>query len=144
MIHYGLAAVMTAHVVYPRVDARPASFSAYWIKEVLRQRLEFQGAVFSDDLDMAAAAVAGDPVDRARAALEVGCDMVLACNDARGIEQILDRFGTYSNPVAQVRLARMHGRHSPGRDQLQRDPEWQQAVRQIQEYDIAPQLDMDM
>lgn len=144
MIHYGLAAVMTAHVVYPRVDARPASFSAYWIKEVLRRRLEFQGAVFSDDLDMAAAAVAGDPVDRARAALEVGCDMVLACNDAQGIAQILDGLGAYSNPVAQVRLARMHGRHSLSRDQLQRDPEWQQAVRQVQEYDSASQLDMDM
>ncbi len=131
MIHYGLAGIMPAHVIYPRVDANPAGFSAFWLKEVLRQRLEFQGVIFSDDLSMEGAKVAGDVLDRARVALEAGCDMALVCNDTRGADRVLDGLGNYDNPVSHLRLVRMHGRHAGTRQELVRDERYRQAQRMI-------------
>lgn len=75
-----LGAVMMAHVSYPAVDARPAGFSPVWIREHLHTRLEFAGAVWCDDLDMAGAASAGDTEARLRAALDAGCDLVPVCD----------------------------------------------------------------
>lgn len=93
-----LASVMPAHVVYPRVDARPAGFSSRWLDGVLRGRLGFTGAIFSDDLSMAGARVIdGQPVgytQAALAALHAGCDMVLLCNQsldgATAIDELID------------------------------------------------------
>jgi beta-N-acetylhexosaminidase len=144
MIHYGLAALMPAHVVYPAVDDQPAGFSARWLKDILRQRLEFQGVIFSDDLDMAGAHVAGSPPERAGAALAAGCDMVLACNDRRAAIAILDNLRYTPDPVTQVRLIRLHGRSHLTVERLHRNPVWQRAVRLVHDYDAFPLLEMDI
>ena len=144
MIDNGLAAVMPAHVVYSEVDSRPAGFSPFWIKDVLRKRLGFQGVVFSDDLHMAAADVAGDYVERARAALQAGCDMALVCNDRAGAVQAIDGLGLYDDPVAHMRLARMHGRQAITREALLRDPAWQEAVKNLRDLEEGtPWLALD-
>ena len=126
-----LAGVMPAHVVYERLDARPAGFSRRWIGDVLRGELGFQGVVFSDDLDMAAAAAGGDHVARARAAVDAGCDMVLVCNDRQAAVTVADGLKTAADPVRAARLARMHGRGAASFEQLASDTAYRNAVAEI-------------
>ncbi|MFV1972207.1 MAG: beta-N-acetylhexosaminidase [Thiohalobacterales bacterium] len=144
MIHYGLAAVMMAHIVYSEVDANPAGFSRYWVKAVLRDTLGFQGLVFSDDLSMEGAAVAGDHVARAGLSLEAGCDMVLVCNDRDNAVAVAESLEGYSNPVSHTRIARMHGHAAPGLDELRQNPRWVQAVAAVQRCEAEPELDLDL
>ena len=101
---------MPAHVIYPAVDSRPAGYSEIWLKEILRGRLGFGGVVFSDDLGMEGASVAGGMVERAVAALAAGCDMALLCNNPAAADGLLSGLD-YSMPaVSLVRLARLHGK----------------------------------
>ena len=86
-----LDSVMPAHVVFPCVDNQPAGFSSVWVKQILRQQMGFTGVVFSDDLSMQAATVAGSAVDRTRAALTAGCDMALVCNDREAAMDVLTK-----------------------------------------------------
>lgn len=144
MIHYGLAAVMMAHIVYPQVDSQPAGFSRTWIQDVLRDHFHFQGLVFSDDLSMEGAACAGDYPSRAFAALEAGCDMVLVCNQRTEAIRVADALTEYRDPVAQSRMVRMHGRHPVEWDALHADPRWEQAVAAVRGYEENPELDLDL
>jgi len=112
-IHAGMAGVMPAHVIYPRIDAEPAGYSRVWLQDILRGKLGFGGLVFSDDLSMAGASTAGGVAERARAALDAGCDMVLLCNDPEGQDRLLHSLEA-SAPVSPERAARM--RHRGGRD----------------------------
>ena len=140
MIHYGLPAIMPAHVVYPAVDEQPAGFSRLWLQTVLRERLGFQGAIFSDDLSMAGASVAGDFVDRSRTALAAGCDMVLVCNDRDGAHEVLAGLGEYQDPVAHARLARMHGRAGTPWDELLATDEWRRTAGLAESLEREPEL----
>ena len=131
MIHYGLEGIMPAHVVFSRVDALPAGFSSTWLRKILRAQLGFQGIIFSDDLSMEGAKVAGDVVTRAKMALSAGCDMVLVCNDAQAADQVLEGLGAHDDPVSHLRLVRMHGRENPTRRQLAQDQSYRDAVRAV-------------
>jgi beta-N-acetylhexosaminidase len=110
LIETGVGGIMPAHVIYPAVDSRPAGFSETWLREVLRRQLGFDGVIFSDDISMEAASVAGGVVERAQAALGAGCDMVLVCNDPRAASRALEGLEYAMPAVGLARLARMHGR----------------------------------
>lgn len=113
MIDEGLPAIMPAHVIYPKVDDKPAGFSEKWLQKVLRQRLGFNGVIFSDDLSMEGATVGGDVTTRSLAALNAGCDMILLCNRPDLADELLENLHWKMPAQSIIRLARMHGAHHP-------------------------------
>ena len=83
-----LGGIMTAHVSFPNIDSDLPTFSSFWINQVLRQKIGFQGVVFSDDLSMKGAHEAGTVLERTAAALGAGCDMALICNDPDNAQMV--------------------------------------------------------
>ncbi len=144
MIGYGLAGIMPAHVVYPAIDERPAGYSSKWLKQILRGQLNFQGVIFSDDLSMEAAGVAGGYGERAEAALDAGCDMVLVCNHSAAAQQVLESLEGYSNPASQMRLIRMHGRGKIMRDELMASEKWRLVSAQVNQLEDDPNLSLNV
>lgn len=127
-----LDALMPAHVIYSQVDPNPAGFSEFWIQKILRQELGFDGVLFSDDLSMQAACVAGGADARIQAALKAGCDMGLVCNDRAA--QCLALEGIVDLPLPnQERLERMRGRipQIQINDVLDLGKEWRQVRDEI-------------
>lgn len=125
-----LPSVMPAHVIYPKVDSAPAGFSSYWVQTVLRERLRYDGVVFSDDLTMEGATVAGDILARANAALGAGCDMVLVCNRPDLADDLLERLDFQLPAESVARLRRLAPRRPAlAWDTLQQDTQYQNARR---------------
>ncbi len=105
-----LAAVMPAHVIYPQVDTKPAGFSRVWLQDILRGKLGFTGAIFSDDLSMEAARQGGTLAEAATAALEAGCDRVLICNQPDEAGKGLDTLRFKPSRASRQRMKRLRPR----------------------------------
>jgi len=142
-----LASVMPAHVIYPDVDDRPAGFSERWLQDILRDRLGFTGAIFSDDLSMAGARTLGgrtlDYAEAAGLAMNAGCDLVLLCNQSVGkgkpLDDLLDGLvearskGTWLPDAAaeRRRLDLLPQTEPLAWDDLMRDPAYLRALERL-------------
>lgn len=133
MIEAGIAGIMPAHVIYPQIDAKPAGFSATWLQEILREQLQFEGCIFSDDLSMRGAGeYLESMLQRAQAALSAGCDMILVCNNPVGADEILNHLKWETPAINLSRLARLHGKnHFGSLIKLRKNGEYAHAVREI-------------
>ena len=129
-----LTGIMMAHVIYDQIDALPAGYSKYWIEQVLRNHLGFDGIVFSDDLSMSGAETVGGYSERANASLEAGCDILLVCNNPQGADEILDSLIDYNNPTSQLRMIRLHGEPSSQFVDFFSTQQWQQATSQLHDF----------
>jgi beta-N-acetylhexosaminidase len=138
-----IAGVMMAHILYPQMDPLPAGFAPFWIQRELRSRLGFDGAVLSDDLSMKATRRYGTMPERARRALDAGCDMILVCNDRDAAQATVRALRDYSNPLSLVRLARLHGTGHVMRESLLASDEWHDAHVELSKWTEPPELELD-
>jgi beta-N-acetylhexosaminidase len=140
LIENNVAGVMGAHVVFPAIDALPASLSKSWINGVLRGDLKFHGCVFADDLTMAGAAAFGGVIERTELAFAAGCDVLPICNDRQAVKSVLDHFGPdLGSPASQARVVRMRARGETP-ENLGADRQWQQTVMSIANLSATPPL----
>ncbi len=125
--HNLLDAMMPAHVIYPHYDANPASASAFWLKQILREKLKFNGVIFSDDLSMSGAHVLGSPFERCQKALLAGCDMLLLCNDRKATVDVIDQLGQVIT-TAGVNLLK---KQKLDKKELFTSPQWKKSVEMM-------------
>jgi len=133
----GLNAVMPAHVIYQQVDSQPAGFSPFWMQNILRQKLSFNGVIFSDDLTMEGASVAGSYPQRAKVALEAGCDMLLVCNNRDAAIEVRDYLHQIGHAGSE-RISSMMASKKPQLDALKSDERWLRAVQKAADLIVMP------
>jgi beta-N-acetylhexosaminidase len=124
--------MMPAHVVYEKVHSEPAGFSKIWLQEILRNKLGFNGRIVSDDLSMAGAAVKGGYQARAQAALDAGCDILLACNSSEASKEILAAMDSLN--VEPISLKQYMPNSSITQEQTER---YKQALQLITDLDLV-------
>lgn len=125
--NHKLDAIMPAHVIYPAFNDKPASGSPFWLKNVLRNQLHFNGIIFSDDLSMEGASIMGNYAERAQSALSAGCDLLLACNNRQGTLTILDQLTELdkTHPLTSDKATRLLTNTKITYSELTRSTEWQ-------------------
>ena len=132
-------AVMMAHIIYKEADNLPASISEYWMQNHLRNQLNFNGVIFSDDLSMNALRDYGDTVTRAEKALRSGCDMILICNDRDNTKKVIQAKKNHRNYNSMIRIARVSGKKTYSLGELQNDQKWRSARALIEKFVINPE-----
>jgi beta-N-acetylhexosaminidase len=127
-------ALMPAHVIFPEVDSEAVGFSPYWLKDILRNQLGFSGVIFSDDLSMEGAACVGGYVERAEAAQQAGCDMLLLCNNRDSCIDVIDNANITIEEKSKQRLLSLLKKSKIGLNELKENTHWLNARSVLAEY----------
>jgi len=144
LVNSGIHALMVAHVIYPEADVKAAGFSSFWMKDILREQLGFQGAIFSDDLSMEGAVIAGNYIQRAYSSLQAGCDMILVCNNREAAVEVADSLSDYVNPASSMRLAHLHGTNAVMRETLVTQERWLRSRKELEKYLDEPSQNLEL
>lgn len=128
-----LDAIMPAHILFPQIDKHfTVGFSHQWLQIMLREKLQFDGVIFSDDLSMEGAAAVGGYVSRAKQALSAGCDMILLCNHREGVLEVIDELSYQNSSESLNRLNKMRYSGTTWNDSLKHQPRWQQTKKSLE------------
>ena len=127
-----LAAVMPAHITFPAIDSSSVGFSHYWLQDILRDKMGFQGVIFSDDLTMKGADVVGGYSKKSEVALAAGCDMILVCNCPEGAKEVLLHLQKLGMKGCE-KIATMRASKSLNWDQLTKNTRYQQTIKKLQQ-----------
>ncbi len=144
MVRNRIPSLMPAHIIYTKVDDKPAGFSKKWLKDILRDYLGFQGVIFSDDLSMAGAEFAGGYYDRAVMALDAGCDMLLVCNHPEAVKEIINQWDYETDPASLMRLVRMHAHKNTTWKTLKNNTRWQNTKKTLETMYNPVEQEMDL
>lgn len=133
LVDHGMAAIMPAHVVYPAIDPdEPAGFSSIWLRKILREKMHFDGVIFSDDLTMEGASMAGDVRARTKNAFAAGCDIALICNKPDWVEYVLEEFNWPENKYLSKRWQMIAGQGTAAKhNEVMHKPEFESAQQMV-------------
>ncbi|MEW6991332.1 beta-N-acetylhexosaminidase [Colwelliaceae bacterium 6441] len=123
-------ALMPAHVIYPDVDDKSVGFSRIWLQDILRERLKFNGVIFSDDLSMEAASSIGGYIERSEAAQHAGCDMLLLCNNRQALIDVIDNANLQIDKISGLRIENMLKKHDISWQAMKAQKTWQDLAQQ--------------
>lgn len=98
LINDNIAALMSAHILFPAIDDFPVTYSSVWLKTILRDKFNFKGVIISDDLNMKGANITNNYAERFKLAKEAGCDLILLCNNRPAVLQVLKQYQTEYAP----------------------------------------------
>ena len=127
-----LAAVMPAHITFPNIDSSSVGFSKYWLQQILRSEIGFEGVIFSDDLTMKGADVAGGYIEKSEVALAAGCDMILVCNCPEGALEVLAHLQKLEVKGCE-KIATMRASRTVNWQNLSDNRRYQQTIKKLQQ-----------